>query len=170
MGVRSNVVVFPQSSFCGFLLSTTSLFRRCESPYREQERLTDLSLRPSSLSLPLANLTTKSQAKKFVAELSPSYMTARKVLRELRAQYDILPSLPIPRRPDFSSSKGGDRESLETWKKYLEYEQGNPLDLEEAEELRMRVGLAFRKALGALRFFSEIWCVVLSTFFLLRGR
>ena len=86
-------------------------------------------------------------------------MTVRKVLRELRAQYDILPSLPIPRRPNFANPAGGDRESLEIWKRYLEYEQGNPLDLEDPEEIKTRVGLAFRKALGALRFFSEIWSV-----------
>jgi cleavage stimulation factor subunit 3 len=81
-------------------------------------------------------------------------MTARKALRELRAMYDDLHEPALPSRPEWSSQ---DRSHLEKWKKYLAYEEANPLDIEEASILNARVQFAFKKAVGSLRFFSEIW-------------
>lgn len=82
-------------------------------------------------------------------------MTARKALRELRAQFDQLPTPSLPRRPDWQSRE--DRDCLEMWKKYLSWEEANPLDLEDPQALAVRVGFAFKKAVATLRFFSEIW-------------
>ncbi|KAI5478156.1 mRNA 3'-end-processing protein RNA14 [Pseudohyphozyma bogoriensis] len=101
------------------------------------------------------NNLNKMTAKKFVAELSPSYMTARKVLRELRAQFDHLPMPHLPQRPDWTTRE--DRDALQLWKKYLAYEEGNPLDIEDPQALQMRVGFAYKKAVAHLRFYSEIW-------------
>lgn len=94
------------------------------------------------------------QAKRFVSELSPSYMTARKVLRELRAQFNDLSEPDLPERPDWAA---GDRAMLEQWRKYLLYEESNPLDIEEASMLQQRIGFAYKKAVASLRFFPEIW-------------
>ncbi|BGP13243.1 mRNA 3'-end-processing protein rna14 [Rhodosporidiobolus nylandii] len=101
------------------------------------------------------NTLSKMTAKKFIAELSPSYMTARKTLRELRAQHDNLSSPSLPHRPDWSSAE--DRDGLERWKRYLAYEESNPLELEDPNALHQRVGFAYRKALANERFFPEIW-------------
>ena len=81
-------------------------------------------------------------------------MTARKVLRELRAQFDDLAEPDLPERPNWTA---GDRAVLEQWRKYLTFEESNPLDIEEAPMLQQRVGFAYKKAVAYLRFFPEIW-------------
>ncbi|GAA5850924.1 hypothetical protein JCM8547_009132 [Rhodosporidiobolus lusitaniae] len=101
------------------------------------------------------NNLSKMTAKKFIAELSPSYMTARKTLRELRAQHDNLPTPTLPSRPKWSSSE--DRDGLERWKRYLAYEESNPLEIEDPQMLHQRIGFAYRKALANLRFYPEVW-------------
>lgn len=85
-------------------------------------------------------------------------MTARKTLRELRAQHDHLYSPVLPHRPDWSSSEHV--AGLERWKAYLEYEEKNPLEIEDPAQLYQRVAFAYRKAIANLRFFSEIWFVL----------
>lgn len=85
-------------------------------------------------------------------------MTARKTLRELRAQHDNLPSPALPNRPDWSSTD--DRDGLERWKRYLAYEESNPLEIDDAQAVHQRIGFAYRKALANLRFYPEIWCVI----------
>ncbi|ORY53977.1 hypothetical protein BCR35DRAFT_310473 [Leucosporidium creatinivorum] len=100
------------------------------------------------------NNMSKMTAKKFVGELSPAYMTARKVLRELRALYDGLAEPDLPFRPNWEE---GDREALELWRKYLAYEESNPLDIEDPAVLQGRVSFAYKKAVAYLRFFSEAW-------------
>lgn len=125
-----------------------SCARRRESPV-----LTVPLLVPLVLSPPPSHSLALAKAKKFVAELSPSYMTARKALRELRAQYDRLYEPSIPRRPEWDT----DREHLEMWKNYLVYEQTNPLDIEDPAALQARVMMACKRAMAAMRFFSEIW-------------
>ncbi|GAA5863399.1 hypothetical protein JCM1840_007513 [Sporobolomyces johnsonii] len=101
------------------------------------------------------NNLSKMTAKKFIAELSPSYMTARKTLRELRAQHDALYTPVLPHRPDWDSAE--DRTALEGWKRYLAYEESNPLEIDDPGALQQRVGFAYRKALANLRFYAEIW-------------
>ncbi|KAM0792797.1 hypothetical protein ACM66B_002566 [Microbotryomycetes sp. NB124-2] len=100
------------------------------------------------------NNMSKMTAKKFVAELSPAYMTARKVLRELRAKFDDLPEPNLPQRPDWSKQ---DKRALDMWRQYLAYEETNPLDIEEPAVLQARIGFAYKKAIASMRFFSEIW-------------
>lgn len=85
-------------------------------------------------------------------------MTARKTLRELRAQHDHLYSPVLPHRPDWSSSEHV--AGLERWKAYLEYEEKNPLEIEDPAQLYQRVAFAYRKAIANLRFFPEIWSVL----------
>lgn len=84
-------------------------------------------------------------------------MTARKTLRELRAQHDHLYSPVLPHRPDWSSHEHV--AGLERWKAYLDYEEKNPLEIEDQAQLYQRVAFAYRKAIANLRFFPEIWFV-----------
>ncbi|GAA5902824.1 hypothetical protein JCM8208_006485 [Rhodotorula glutinis] len=106
------------------------------------------------------NNLSKMTAKKFIAELSPAYMTARKTLRELRAQHDHLYAPPLPRRPDWSAPD--ERDAVEGWKRYLAFEETNPLELEDPNLLHQRVNFAYRKAISKLRFHPEIWYLATS--------
>lgn len=103
------------------------------------------------------NSISKMTAKKFLQERSPAYMTARTVRRELSNFVSRLPEPALPHRPDWSRSD--DREGIEAWKRYIAYEESNPLMLEDQAALRLRVQYAMRKARAALRFFPEIWFV-----------
>lgn len=94
------------------------------------------------------------QAKKFLAEKSPAYMTARTALRELRSQTDSLPRTVLPPRPNFSDA---DRQMVNAWKGYLKWEEGNPLVIEDTELLSKRIGYALKKCLSEMRHFPEMW-------------
>ncbi|KAK8869830.1 hypothetical protein IAR55_000398 [Kwoniella newhampshirensis] len=96
----------------------------------------------------------KLTAKKFLAEHSPAYMTARTALRELRALTDSLPSPILPPKPMFSDS---DRATVAAWKAYLKWEESNPLVIAEEEVLGSRIGYAMRKCLAEMRHFPELW-------------
>lgn len=85
-------------------------------------------------------------------------MTARKTLRELRAQHDHLYTPVLPHRPSWTSAE--DRDALDGWKAYLAYEETNPLEIEDQGQLAQRVAFAYRKAIANLRFYPEVWCVV----------
>ena len=81
-------------------------------------------------------------------------MTARTALRELRQLTDPLPNPPIPPKPSFSDA---DRAMVSHWKTYLKWEEGNPLSIEDKSVLSTRVAYAFRKCLGIMRHFPELW-------------
>jgi cleavage stimulation factor subunit 3 len=107
-------------------------------------------------------------AKRFMAELSPNYMQARTVLRELKQHTANLypPSVPnadrdlfLPTLPSFTQAE---RQLVGKWKAYLKWEEGNPLMLEERDRANLltRIQSAYRKATIRMRYFPEIWCVV----------
>jgi cleavage stimulation factor subunit 3 len=110
------------------------------------------------------------QAKKFLAERSPAYMTARTALREMRSLTDTLfrPLLPkVPTwcaspadgpRPAYSSELSHREQAhVEGWKNYLVWEESNPLQLEDLPTLHGRVLMAYRKATMHMRFYPELW-------------
>lgn len=85
-------------------------------------------------------------------------MTARKALRELKQHTEALSPPPvIPPRPTWAES---DRALAIHWKKYLKWEESNPLDIEDAGSLQSRVIYAMRKCLTQMRFFPELWWVL----------
>lgn len=104
--------------------------------------------------VPLDQADEAFQAKKFLAERSPAYMTARTALRELRLLTDALPRPAMPPHPTFSAQ---DRAIVASWRAYLKWEEGNPLVIEDGEMLASRIGYALRKCLGEMRHFSELW-------------
>jgi cleavage stimulation factor subunit 3 len=128
--------------------------------YDQKNEPIDRSCQPTSHKNLLAHLfglnlpITIVQAKKFLAERSPLYMTARTVLRDLKLQTEPLVAMPIPPRPTRSEA---DRALVINWKKYLKWEESNPLDIEEPAALQARVGYALRKCLTQMRFFPELW-------------
>lgn len=104
------------------------------------------------------------QAKKFLADLSPSYMTARTALRDLRRLMTALAppqtqdTLSLPVRPTWTSDN--DRALAIAWKAYLKWEEGNPLDIEDPSILHSRISGAYKKAVSRMRFYPEMWCVI----------
>lgn len=107
-------------------------------------------------------------AKKFLADRSAAYMTARGVLREMRTLTDNLHRPIIPRVPCWAMSPSldpivspltivRDRHHVESWKKYLRWEESNPLQIEDVQALQLRILMAYRKAAMHMRFYPEIW-------------
>ncbi len=94
------------------------------------------------------------QAKKFLAERSPLYMTARTALRDLRNHLEPIVPLDIPPRPTWTQS---DRDLVIAWRKYLKWEESNPLDIDDPVALQSRVIYGMRKCLTQMRFFPELW-------------
>ncbi|KAK7438024.1 mRNA 3'-end-processing protein rna14 [Stygiomarasmius scandens] len=109
-------------------------------------------------------------AKKFMSDLSPAYMQARTVLRELNKQtphlfppatagvpaQGQLPDHHLPTPPNFTMSE---RQHVGRWKAYLKWEESNPLMMEEKDKstLQSRISLVYKKAVVRMRFFPEIW-------------
>ncbi|PWN29899.1 Suf-domain-containing protein [Jaminaea rosea] len=106
-------------------------------------------------------------AKKFLAERSPAYMTARSALREMRGLVDPLHRPLLPRLPAWIASVDSpaesdvtrDRERLQGWKAYLQWEESDPLELAatDTDALNKRVSVAYAKATMHMRFYPEIW-------------
>ncbi|KAJ8094995.1 mRNA 3'-end-processing protein rna14 [Marasmius tenuissimus] len=107
-------------------------------------------------------------AKKLMQDLSPAYIQAKSVLRELIKHTNSLypsatplrsgeiPDLFLPMKPSFSAQE---RQMVGKWKAYLKWEEGNPLELEAKDKgtLISRVQSAYRKAIIKMRFYPEIW-------------
>ena len=65
--------------------------------------------------------------------------------------------LDIPPPPTLRSEE---RSLLAAWRKYLEYEESNPLAIDDDKAaLTYRLINVYRKAVMQMRFYPEIWCV-----------
>ncbi|KAL0062216.1 mRNA 3'-end-processing protein rna14 [Marasmius tenuissimus] len=108
-------------------------------------------------------------AKKILQILSPGYMRAKSALRELIEH--TLPLYPpatqttpnpppsdffLPALPSFTASE---RQNVGRWKRYLRWEENDPLMLEEKDKVTLiaRIWSAYRKATFRMRYFPEIW-------------
>lgn len=157
--------------------------REARGGWKEGQKMDDLRrVYQRAVSVPLTNIETiwkdydayenglnKLTAKKFLAERSPAYMTARRVLRDLKAYTDHLAKPLLPRVPVWTSSAiPGDageeaaqwqreRQQVEAWTEYLQWEESNPLLLEDQATLQARITSAYRKATMYLRFYPEAW-------------
>jgi cleavage stimulation factor subunit 3 len=109
-----------------------------------------------------------------MADLSPSYMQARTVLRQLQRHVGPLfppppssplrPAIYLPSLPKFNASE---RALVGAWKNYLKWEESNPLELEEKDKptLIQRIQGVYRKAVINMRFYGEIWSILLLSLF-----
>lgn len=95
-------------------------------------------------------------------------MTARVTRNELAEHYKRLrlPSGPINLNaplelPVPPAMRVEDRSLLAAWRKYLEFEESNPLDIDEDKaNLTWRLINVYRKAVIQMRFFPEVWYVI----------
>ncbi len=109
----------------------------------------------------------KITAKKFMADLSPAHMQARTVYRQLNNYVSTLyppstgrPELFLPSLPSFDPAE---RSTVGKWKGYLKWEESNPLEIEDKDKplLILRVQTVYRKAVIRMRYFPEIWFVMI---------
>jgi cleavage stimulation factor subunit 3 len=105
----------------------------------------------------------KITAKKFMADLSPAYMQARTVLRQLSNHLSGLGlttsntnTLFLPSPPTFSAQE---RPLIGRWKTYLKWEEGNPLEMDDKDRIHLnaRIQMVYRKAVTRMRYYPEIW-------------
>ncbi|KAJ7735126.1 Suf-domain-containing protein, partial [Mycena maculata] len=107
----------------------------------------------------------KITAKKFMQDLTPAYMQARTVLRQLSVHLQGLGTtgdqskLFIPALPTFSPQE---RPLIGRWKAYLKWEESNPLEIEEKPTLNSRIQMVYRKATIRMRYYPEIWFMAYS--------
>ncbi|KAI8358476.1 hypothetical protein EDC96DRAFT_465074 [Choanephora cucurbitarum] len=93
-------------------------------------------------------------AKKFLGEKSSAYMTARTALREMRLFTDNINTNAVPLPPQWTPAE---LTQLDLWKKYIEWEKGDPLQLEDENAIMERVAYTYQQAFLVLRFYPEIW-------------
>ncbi|KAI8384710.1 uncharacterized protein BYT42DRAFT_592831 [Radiomyces spectabilis] len=93
-------------------------------------------------------------AKKFLGERSSAYMTARTALREMRTLTEHINRNIVPRPPQWTEKEV---QQLHLWKKYIQWEKSNPLQLDEDSAVAERVAYAYQQAFLALRFYPELW-------------
>jgi cleavage stimulation factor subunit 3 len=103
----------------------------------------------------------KTTGRKFLAERSPTYMSAKSAATALDNITRGLQRTTLPRLPP-APGFDGDKEYLEQvqlWKKWIAWEKTDPLDLEkeEPELLQKRINYAYKQSTMALRFWPEIW-------------
>ncbi|TXT07763.1 uncharacterized protein COLE_04687 [Cutaneotrichosporon oleaginosum] len=97
---------------------------------------------------------SKVAAKKYLADRSPAYMTARTALRECRQHTDSLPRPELPPFPNFSD---GERRVVGAWRNYIKWEEGNPLQSDDASLVVQRTDYALHKCMAQMRHFPELW-------------
>jgi len=154
--------------------------REVRAVYKEGQKMDDLRrVYHRALSVPLNNIEliwrdydqwesslNKVTAKKFLADRSAAYMTARSALREMHGLVDHLHRPALPRLPAWAAGhlpsqayqdSKRDRELAEDWKKYLAWEAKNPLVIDDPAALQSRVLGSYKRAMMTMRFFPEIW-------------
>ncbi|CAG8442158.1 2693_t:CDS:10, partial [Ambispora gerdemannii] len=100
------------------------------------------------------NGLNKITAKKFLQERSPSYMTARTALKELRGFMDEISRTVIPVPPKWDRAE---LQQLDVWKRWIAWEKSNPLAFEDKAQLAQRAVYAYKQAMMYMRHYPEIW-------------
>ncbi|KAF3274673.1 mRNA 3'-end-processing protein rna14 [Orbilia oligospora] len=107
----------------------------------------------------------KTTGRKFISEKSPAYMTARSSGLALRNTINGLVRTTLPRLPPVPGFDGYEEYTLqvELWKKWIQWEKGDPLVLaqepnpEDLTGFQNRILYVYKQALMALRFLPEMW-------------
>ena len=95
-------------------------------------------------------------AKKILGKKSAGYKNARACFRQLSDIKFGLPPVPL------AQTTSEHRKQLSHWNKLLEWEKGNPLQVEDTAFLHARVLYWYKVAISFLRFHPQIWFSVAS--------
>jgi len=95
-------------------------------------------------------------------------MTAKEVLKQLRIHLGVLfpppPQIHTPGRKSFylpeptSPNNDIQRSLAKSWRTYLQWEEKNPLDIEDKAGFNARMLQTYKKAVIRMRFNPETWC------------
>jgi cleavage stimulation factor subunit 3 len=105
----------------------------------------------------------KTTGRKFLADRSPGYMTAKSANTSLENLTRGLRRSNIPKLPPAPGFDGDEEyvEQVELWKKWIAWEKSDPLELNIEKDgnllLRKRILYCYKQALMALRFWPEMW-------------
>ncbi|KAI9598686.1 hypothetical protein BDF19DRAFT_185386 [Syncephalis fuscata] len=100
------------------------------------------------------NNLSRMTAKKFLAEQSPIYMTARTAARELKQMSESLQRSALPCPPRWTEKE---MNQMTAWRRYLDWEKSDPLKIEDTATRYARISFAYKQAMMTLRFYPEIW-------------
>lgn len=98
----------------------------------------------------------KTTARKFLAEKSQAYMTARSASKEMSKFLEGLSreGAPLYNRRRFAEIR---ESQIKKWFALIDWEKSNPLGLEVVAELQKRVKYAYQQAATTLWFYADLW-------------
>ncbi|KAB5526391.1 hypothetical protein GE09DRAFT_1064979 [Coniochaeta sp. 2T2.1] len=103
----------------------------------------------------------KTTGRKFLAERSPAYMSAKSANTALENVTRGLNRTNLPRLPPAPGFDGDVEfmDQVEIWKRWVAFEKSDPLEIrtDEPELFQKRILYAYKQALMALRFWPEMW-------------
>ncbi|KAL2261287.1 hypothetical protein VTK26DRAFT_4478 [Humicola hyalothermophila] len=147
------------------------------SQWQDQQKMDQLrKAYQRAICVPIANVNTlwkeydqfemglnKLTGRKYLAEKSPSYMSAKSANTALENITRGLQRTTLPRLPP-APGFDGDQEymaQVEIWKKWINWEKSDPLDLKDDKDqpglYQKRILYVYNQALMALRFWPEMW-------------
>ena len=147
------------------------------SQWQDQQKMDQLrKAYQRAVCVPISNVNTlwkeydqfemglnKLTGRKFLAEKSPSYMSAKSANTVLETITRGLNRTTLPRLPPAPGFDGDQEymEQVEIWKKWIAWEKSDPLDLKDDKEqpglFHKRILYVYNQALMALRFWPEMW-------------
>jgi cleavage stimulation factor subunit 3 len=103
----------------------------------------------------------KTTGRKFLAERSPAYMSAKSATTALENVTRGLIRTTLPRLPPAPGFDGDQEymEQVDIWKRWIAWEKSDPLDIQadEPDLFQKRILYAYKQSLMALRFWPELW-------------
>jgi cleavage stimulation factor subunit 3 len=103
----------------------------------------------------------KLTGRKYLAERSPSYMSAKSAVTALKNITQGLQRTTIPRLPPATGFEGDQEftDQVAIWTRWIAWEKSDPLDLrdDQPDILQKRIVYIYNQALMALRFWPDMW-------------
>ncbi|KAK3384974.1 hypothetical protein B0H63DRAFT_395673 [Podospora didyma] len=147
------------------------------SQWQDQQKMDQLRRAyQRAICIPMANVNTlwkeydqfemglnKLTGRKYLAEKSPSYMSAKSANTALDNITRGLKRTNLPTLPPIPGFDGDQDyfEQVDIWKRWIAWEKSDPLDLKDDKDqpglYKRRVLYAYNQALMALRFWPEMW-------------
>ncbi|KAK4100368.1 hypothetical protein N658DRAFT_101441 [Parathielavia hyrcaniae] len=147
------------------------------SQWQDQQKMDQLrKAYQRAICVPIANVNTlwkeydqlemglnKLTGRKYLAEKSPSYMSAKSANTALENITRGLQRTTLPRLPPAPGFDGDQEymEQVEIWKRWIAWEKSDPLDLRDDKDqpglYHKRILYVYNQALMALRFWPEMW-------------
>jgi len=147
------------------------------SGWQDQQKMDQLrKAYQRAICVPIANVNTfwreydqfemglnKLTGRKYVADKSPSYMSAKSAYTALENITRGLNRTTLPRLPPAPGFDGDQeyREQVDIWKRWISWEKSDPLDLKDDKEqpgmYNKRILYVYNQALMALYFWPELW-------------